>query len=107
MLKDLIDWLEQQDPELTVPYGFGEPNSYRGYYEDCAFTPRENVTFGEMLNHAKSALGKTFIGYKGGEYKMTEYTDCWIAEYGSTESDQIGPTMMKLWLSCALRDSIH
>lgn len=30
MLGDLIKWLEEQDPNLTVPHGFGEPDSYRG-----------------------------------------------------------------------------
>ena len=101
MLSELIDWLEEQDPSLTVPYGFGQPSSYRGYYVDCAFTPIENTTFGEMLAHAESALGATFTGWKGGEYKMDGETDCWIAEDGSTSSDMIGPTMMKLWEICA------
>jgi len=70
MLEDLIKWLEQQNPELTVPHGFGEPDSYRGYYDEIAFAPKENVTFGEMLEHAKSALGATFTGYKGGEHTI-------------------------------------
>lgn len=50
-----------------------------------------------MLEHAKSALGATFTGYKGGEYTMNEYTDCWIAEYGEGDGDKIGPTLMKMW----------
>lgn len=97
-LKDLITWLESQDQNLKVPYGFAEPSSYRGYYEDLAFAPEENVTFGEMLAYAKYALGKTFEGYKGGQYLMDEYTNCWIAEYGdSHNADYIGPTLLKYW----------
>lgn len=99
MLGELIEFLEQLPPDHIVEYGFGSPSSYRGYYEDVAFSPVESTTIGDMLDHAKSALGKTFTGYKGGSYKMTEYTDCWIAEYGTSEGDKIGPTLMKYWAS--------
>lgn len=101
MLKDLIDWLEEQNPNLTVTHGFGEPDSYRGYYQDVAFEPKENVTFGEMLGYARSALGKTFTGYKGGEFTMHDFTDCWIAQYGTSEGDKIGPTLKAIWLATA------
>lgn len=101
MLGELIEWLEHQDGAKVVPHGFGEPCSYRGYYEDVAFAPAENVTFASMLANAKSALGATFQGYKGGEYTMNEYTDCWIAEYGTSHGDKIGPTIKALWLATA------
>lgn len=54
-----------------------------------------------MLENAKSALGATFYGYKGGEYTMHEYTYCWIAEYGTSKGDKIGPTIKALWLATA------
>lgn len=101
MLEDLIDWLERQDPTLTVPFGFGAPGSYRGCYDEVAFEPVENTTFGEMLEHAKSALGATFTGYKGGKFTMYASTDCWIAEHDSCEADTIGPTLKALWLHTA------
>ena len=96
-LQDLIEWLEKQPPELRVPHGFGSPMSYRGSYDELAFEPKDDVSFGEMLTHAKAALGATFTGYKGGEYTMESYTPCWIAEYGTCQGDRIGPTMLKLW----------
>jgi hypothetical protein len=82
VLEDLITQLEIRDPDKRVMNGFGSPHSDRGYYEDLAFEPVTETTFGEMLEHAKSAMGKTFEGYKGGEYKMHEYTDCKIGEWG-------------------------
>lgn len=97
-LQDLIEWLEQQNPSAVVKHGFGEPMSYRGYYDELAFDPVEETTFGDMLRYAKSALGQTFTGYKGGDFKMEEYTPCWIAPYGRGGGDKIGPTMCKLWL---------
>lgn len=99
-LGDIIKWLEQQDPNLIVPIGFGKPMSYRGYYEDLAFKPVENARLGDMLEHARSALDQEFDGYKGGIYKMDEYTTCWISEYGDGGGDCIGYVMLKLWETC-------
>jgi len=55
-----------------------------------------------MLTHAKSALGVTFTGYKGGEYLMADYSDCWISEYGTSHNaDKIGNTLLKMWEATA------
>jgi hypothetical protein len=96
-LDELIKRLERADPELSVRHGFAKPMSYRGYYEQLAFEPAENVTVGSMLEHARSALGKTFTGYKGGEYEMHEYTDVWLARYGCT-GESIGPVLLAYML---------
>jgi len=95
-LRDLIEWLEQQDQNADVIDGFGSPHSERGYYEKLAFKPVPITTFGQMLTHAKSALGKTFSGYKGGEYLMDEYTKCCIGEYG-TFGEDITSIHLKYW----------
>jgi hypothetical protein len=51
-----------------------------------------------MLAHARSAMDKTFTGYKGGEFKMDEYTDCWICEYGTSyQATKIGATVLCYW----------
>jgi len=100
VLGELISELKKHNAKKVVPFGFGKPNSYRGFYEDVAFEPAENVTVGSMLKYAKEAKGKTYHGYKGGEYKTNEYTDCWIAEYGTTSNSQkIGPLLLKLMLA--------
>jgi len=39
MLSDIIETLEKYDPATIVPLGFGEPHSYRGYYDQLAFEP--------------------------------------------------------------------
>lgn len=98
MLKQLIENLEQLDPNLVVPNGFGNPHSYRGYYEDLAFEPMENVTVGQMLADAKESLGKTFTGYKGGEFKMGEYTDVFLAEHGYC-GEELGLQLLKYMLA--------
>ena len=84
MLGDIIDFLKTLDPNTPVRDGFGEPHSYRGYYDQVAFKPAQNTTVGLMLSAAESAIGPTFTGYKGGEYTYDRYTDAWIAELGRT-----------------------
>ncbi len=97
-LSELIEVLEKwPNKEQRVPIGFTRPHSYRGYYEDLAFEPKANVTVQHMLDCAKSALGKTFSGYKGGDYTMGEYTDVWLAKYGNI-GEGIGPVLLDYML---------
>ncbi len=93
-LQDLIDALAAADQEHVAPLGFAEPMSYRGDYSQLAFAPTKNVTVASMLQHARSALGQTFEGYKGGEFKMDKWTDCYINEYGESGGDRIGPVLV-------------
>jgi hypothetical protein len=93
-LGELILALDKIDPQTRVPRGFHKPHSYRGYYEQLAFEPAENISIGEMLAAARSALGKTFTGYKGGDYLMHEYVDCWISKYGHADGNGIGETLI-------------
>lgn len=95
-LGELIERLEKLDYSKPVKHGFGFPMSYRGYYDELAFSPEENTTIGEMLEHAKNALGATFEGYKGGDFTMDEFTPCWIAEYGNC-GDSISATLFAYW----------
>lgn len=92
-LGELIDELSKHDPDLVIEDGWDNPHSYRGYYTDLAFEPAINSRIGDMLEAAKSSLGKTFDGYKGGDFRMHEYTECWLACYGQT-----GETISKRYL---------
>ena len=99
-LECIIATLEQFPREKVVPLGWGEgsAHSYRGYYDDLAFEPKRNATVGEMLDEARSAIGKTFSGWKGGEYEMDTFTTCWLAPRGDSTGDGIGPAMLALML---------
>lgn len=79
--------------------GIGGAHSYRGYYEGLAFEIKENVSVGAMLAEARVCMGRTFHGYKGGDFRMDEHTECWIAEYG-----RCGESLGQLALSCLLND---
>lgn len=98
-LQNLINKLEGMNQDGIVSHGFGAPDSWRGDYSEIAFEPKENAKISEMLAHAKSAVGATFEGYKGGEYVMKLSTSCHIAhwgEYGGA-SDGISRYLVDYW----------
>jgi hypothetical protein len=92
-LKELIDILEKSPQYLVVPRGFGSPHSWRGIYSELAFEPEENVSVAHMLEAAKSAVGTTYEGYKGGDFTVTESTEVHVEEYGMGK-DLIGEMFM-------------
>jgi hypothetical protein len=62
-----------------------ELDSWRGTYSELAlgFRAEENgVELEDFLKMLKDAVGKTYEGYKGGEYTMWEDTPVWVANYG-------------------------
>ena len=98
LLKELIEILEDEDPKKILKLGFSSPHSYRGYYEELAFEPEENISVGEMLEIAKKCIGEKFYGYKGGEFIMDEYSDVWLAEWGYT-GETLGPILLRFMLN--------
>lgn len=96
-LDELIAALEAEDPSRVLPDGFTNPHSYRGFYDELAFEPASNVRIGNMLADARSALGTTYQGWKGGDFTMSGWTDCWLASEGST-GETLGPTLLRLLL---------
>ena len=84
-LQELIDILKTCDPSKEVD-GFGNPHSYRGYYDELAFEPMR-TTIGEMLAAAESADGCSYTGYKGGSFEMDGDTQVHLAHYGCTGND--------------------
>jgi len=59
-------------------------DSYRGYYDHLALGYTDDVrpTVGEILDKAKAAMGRTFMGYKGGDFVMNEHTPLWVSNHG-------------------------
>jgi hypothetical protein len=97
-LGQLIQALEAiPDKTKSVQFDFGGfvPDSimsYRGYYDHLAFDWVErgnDHSVARVLVEAKSAMGKVFTGYKGGDYRMDESTPLWVAQYGDCTSTAI------------------
>ena len=87
---EVIDLLERQPSKNLVKLDFIAQNpsrliSYRGYYEDICITynwGEPEMTVAWLLASFKFALGQELIGYKGGEFTMTNKTWVWVAPYG-------------------------
>lgn len=99
-LKELITALKKEKNRKTriVANGFANPHSYRGYYEQVAFEPAENVTVESMLQAAKKALGSTYSGWKGGEFTMHEFTTVNLSFRGNV-GEEIGTLSLKAILA--------
>jgi len=78
-----INILETIPKEKIIPIGLGNPHSWRGSYDELSFELVPNITVGEMLKQAKGAKNTTMIGWKGGEFLMTENTSINIDEEGN------------------------
>lgn len=98
-LGGLIDLLKNRDQSERVEFdfcGFGPDglHSYRGYYNHLAIGYRkttwrdgEDMTVGQLREKLEAAVGKTFEGYKGGDFTMNPKTPVWVAD-----SDEAGGT---------------
>lgn len=53
---------------------------YRGSYDELAINySTDKINVGQFSSMLKDILSKTYIGYKGGEYKMYDTTPVWAA----------------------------
>ena len=82
-LGELINLLEKYPEDQVVKQGFGNPHSWRGVYAELAFEPAGETTVGDMLDAARSAVGATYEGWKGGEFTMDRDTTFHIEHEGS------------------------
>jgi hypothetical protein len=89
-LGEIIDKLSTESPSspVKVQWGgvltdFGDLMSYRGYYSDLAIDAGDSErTVDQVLSALRSANGKTFYGYKGGDFTMGRGTLVWVSSYG-------------------------
>lgn len=89
-LGQLIDGLNAVPyKDRKVAKGFTKAHSWRGIYAELAFEPTTDVTIESMLREAESAVGKTFEGWKGGDFTMTRDTEIHIS-YSGESYDYLG-----------------
>lgn len=79
-----LDILNKYDKNKVVPlgWGFGSSHSNRGDYSELGLEPKTNVTIGEMIEELSNSIGKTFTGWKGGEYTMHEDSNICLSYEG-------------------------
>jgi hypothetical protein len=70
-------------------------DSYRGYYNELSIDPlsdaeavrlrHSGMTLAQFTTAMYGAVGRTYSGWKGGEYTMHDDTFVWIAERGTSD----------------------
>ena len=80
---------QKDGDEATIRYDFEylfptSIDSWRGSYDELALnfqTQGEEMKVSEFLKMLKECIGKTFTGYKGGDFTMHKGTPIWVANY--------------------------
>lgn len=103
-LSELIERLEREDPDLILTPGWHNPHSWRGSYSELAFEPKPHATVAECLTAAREAVGSTYQGWKGGDYTMHWYSECYLAKEGEI-GDAMTGLLLDLLIAAALRES--
>jgi len=88
---------QKEGEEATVSYDFEylfptSINSWRGSYDELALnfeTQGEKMKVSEFLKMLKECIGKTFTGYKGGDFTMHKGTPIWVANYSHSGNTAI------------------
>lgn len=100
-LGDLIETLEALPADAPIRFRDGTiPNglvSWRGSYDELTIDSGiagKTDTVGKLLQDARAADGKTFHGYKGGEYAMNLHTPVWADPWG--ESNCMVPSVFAI-----------
>ncbi len=101
-LDEIVARLSREPRARRVPVGFHGPHSYRGTYSEVAFCVTTDVTVGEMLDAAHSAIGAVYEGWKGGEYRMEGDTPVWLVQ----DVGDCGETLGAVLLDALLRDDL-
>lgn len=95
-LKEKLEPIKDNKGYVSFEFGNANPtefDSYRGYYDELALgfsgdhgTSMDISTFYTMVC---DAIGKEFIGWKGGEFIMTESTPIWISCTGNSSDTKL------------------
>lgn len=91
---------ENKEQHATVSFDFGtaiptELDSWRGSYNELALGYKltgydsqnghmDEITLPHLIDELTSAIGKTFEGWKGGDFKMSKNTPVWVANRGNS-----------------------
>lgn len=106
-LGDFIGRLELFDPRDPIAFDFVSfhpttLDSYRGRYDELALgyaNEGNDPLVTTILEDARTAVGKTFTGWKGGDFVMHEGKKIWVAnpsEAGSTTISHVARTDHKV-----------
>lgn len=93
-LGQLIERLKREDHNREIPIGFCNPHSHRGDYSQLAFEVELEVAIRSLLSAAEHAVNRDFEGYKGGTYRMTLETECYLTSDQSMSGIEINTALL-------------
>ena len=76
----------------TESFGSYQTSEVEKTFSDMVFYKsknfgKKNPNVSEFISILKEAVGKTFTGYKGGDFLMSKNTPVWFAEYGMASDE--------------------
>lgn len=80
---------EYRNPDVIFDFASIGPtvlDSWRGSYAELAlgYEDEARLKADEFLKHLKEAVGKTYTGWKGGDFVMGKSTPMWVANPGNS-----------------------
>jgi hypothetical protein len=104
-LGELIATLKRKDQDAWIKFDFVHftpegIHSYRGDYSELAIGYTDNnqeVKVKDVVAMLEGANGKTFIGYKGGEYDMHDNTLVWVAKHNEAGNTAVTDVVDAGW----------
>lgn len=81
---------DKREADVWFDFEYMRPThlmSWRGIYRELAIgfsEGAEPLTVTEFYKMLKGALGKTYMGYKGGDFTMSKQTPLWVANQGNS-----------------------
>jgi hypothetical protein len=91
----LLEQVNDKARKVSFDFGYFYPiglDSWRGSYCELAFeysNEGDAPTVEQVLNQLRSAIGKTYEGYKGGDFVMGKTTPLWVANCGDSNSTAV------------------
>lgn len=94
-LKNVRASNDKEDITVCFDFEYSRPtdfSSWRGVYAEIAIGfafDGDETTLDDLIVRAERSIGKTFGGYKGGDFTMTRDTPVWVANYGNSGSTAV------------------
>jgi len=99
-LTNAIDQHLREHGDKLMPWGLTDPKSYRGYYDELAFTKSDGpMQLSQAQANVLEADGATYQGWKGGQYTMGKHTNVHIADHGQWPGDTLSSLLVEMWLA--------
>ena len=73
-IDELLLYLDGIDDDLLWPKGFGRGHSYRGVYNQVAFSKAWSLTTAQIKENVRAMINVTVTGYKGGYFPINGNT---------------------------------